>query len=143
MTIRTDYSRLHEEMPDRQCNREERNARRNLMKLFNDVKKEDYEWPKTAQIDADAKWFLAKELDDSALRVYNNVVKKIQNTPEHAANYREMREAPKNCGGFKLEKCIMNEATPFEQMIALDQVIYNHSEKLAEREENLQFKKWR
>ncbi len=122
MVIATDLARLHTQLPERE-NRMGRAERRSLKKLFSDVGKAEYEWPKTAQIDSGALTYLSKKLDASVLRVYNEAVEYIQSTEEHLENYKTLRDADPNCGGFSEATAILEEATPFEQMVALDQWI--------------------
>lgn len=123
MAIRTDFSRLCLELPIRESLRDERRARRSAVILFDDVKKDGFAWPKTANVDRDAKYCISQALDASMLRVYNESVKLIQGTDEHVASYSTLAGAPKNCKRFNKQKAILEKATPFEQMVALDQWI--------------------
>jgi hypothetical protein len=118
-----DFSRLHTEIPNR-SSRDLRLARRNTLKFFDEMKTDQFEWPaKVRNVDEEVRFYLSRVIDRSALRVYNEAVHLIQKTPEHKANYKELAKAPKNCGGFKVEKSILCDANHFEQMVTLDHVI--------------------
>ena len=121
-----DYGRLHSALPSRTTQRDLRAAKRSAVNLFEEVKKDGFEWGKTAAIDSDARFYISQELDRSALEVYNTAIKQIQATKEHADNYRVLADAPKNCGkgGFSVKRAILGNATPLEQMVALDHLIY-------------------
>lgn len=121
----TDFTRLHDDLPERHSQRDKRAARRSLGQLFDLVKTDEYELPKTAEIDPQARFHLSSEIDASVLRIYNEGVKLIQGTEEHRKNYRTLCETSPNCGGFNLGTAILEEATPFEQMVALDHWIAN------------------
>ncbi len=119
-----DFSRLHTEIPDRSSVGDLRLARRNTLKFLDEMKTDQFKWPvNIGNIDTDIRFYLSRVIDRSALRVSNEAVRLIQKEPEHKANYQALIKAPKNCGGFKVEKSILPDANHFEQMVALDHVI--------------------
>lgn len=124
-----DFSRLHTELPERMSERGLRYERRNTLKYFAKIEEGQLDWPKMKDYSPEITSYLSRVIDESALRVYNEAVRLIQKTPEHKANYLELKKAPKNCGGFKIENSMLSKATHFEQMVALDHVIDQEAHK--------------
>ncbi|NGX26257.1 MAG: hypothetical protein K940chlam6_00172 [Chlamydiae bacterium] len=118
-----DFSRLHTEFPGRNSQRDFRLARRNTGKLFEQIRLEDFEWPEIDHIGDAEKFYLSYLIDRATQKVYNEAIQLMQGTPEHRENYKTLRDAPKNCGGFKERTAILEDSSAFEQMVALDHLI--------------------
>ncbi|MBS0616356.1 MAG: hypothetical protein JSR58_07395 [Verrucomicrobia bacterium] len=117
-----DFSRLTLDLPTRP-KYSKRVALEEFSSMTEQMDKGEFTWPKTATINTGLKNLLSETIDGSVLRVYNNVVHQVQATSEHKKNLRALLDAPKTCGGFKEKTAILTNATPLEQMIALDHLI--------------------
>ncbi len=118
-----DFSRLQTKFPERNSQRDLRLARRNTGRLFEQIRLEDFEWPEIDQLGDPEKFYLSYLIDRATQKVYNEAILQIQKSPEHKENYKTLRDAPKNCGGFKDRTAILENASAFEQMVALDHLI--------------------
>jgi hypothetical protein len=121
----SDFSRLHKGLPERISERNLQHARQNTLLFYETIKTdEEFEWPLSIKdINREIRFYLSSVIDRAVLQVYNEAVHQIQKTPEHKANFRALRDAPINCGGFKTANAILPHANSFEQMVTLDHVI--------------------
>ncbi|MFS8563985.1 MAG: hypothetical protein LVR00_06595 [Rhabdochlamydiaceae bacterium] len=108
-------------LPERRSLRvSEKDAQKAVTRFFREADEKEFRWPKTADVPLAARHRISQELDASALRVYKEYVDKIQGKEEHKKNCKALAEASKNCGGFSSSNTILRDATPLEQMVALD-----------------------
>ncbi len=121
-----DFSRLSVSLKGRPTY-SQRIAKEEFIKMTDQMKKDEFIWPKTSAIKPSIKYLLSEKIDDSVLRIYNDVVHQVQGTEEHRKNLKALRDAPKTCGGFKDKTALLKTATPLEQMIALDHLIDNRA----------------
>lgn len=126
-----DFSRLLDALPDiRPSLREERLARRHTNKLLYDVNRDDHEWKLMREMDSDVVSYVSRVLDESALRVYNNHVRLVQASPEHRARFKTLTSHKAKTGVKNVvANAILSDATPMDQMIALDHAIDYMGEK--------------
>jgi hypothetical protein len=62
-------------------------------------------------------------VDQSAQRAYEKFQEELESTKTFKKGVRALRDAPRTCGGFKEEKAILENLTPYEQTAALAQWI--------------------
>ncbi len=120
--ILQDFSRLTVELTGRPTY-SQRTAIKDFIQMTDQMDKGKFIWPKTAAIKPSIAYLLSEKIDESVLRVYNDVVHQVQATTEHRKNLKALRDAPKTCGGFTSKTALLTTATPLEQMIALDHLI--------------------
>ncbi len=109
------------DLPQRRSLRiSQQRAQRDTVAFFTEFDRENFDWRSTADVAPDVRHRISQELDASALRVYKACVERIEAQPQHIQNYNVLRGTRKNCGGFSIGTAILNDATPLEQMVALD-----------------------
>ena len=126
-----DLTSLKSALPlDREDYRGKRTSKYYSLKFIDKSRDPNVPWKrKTAQLAPSVLYRVSNVVDASFLSAYNTLVPLIQSSREYQKGRQELFAASKNCGGFSTDTEIMRGLTPFEQMLALNELIQTRGPK--------------